>query len=173
MRPRYYGSAEQIKAKSFTIDGEAVVLGPDGLSRFEELRSRAAAGGSRPALMRCASGVPDHSASPRSDVGKSYRRSAASLCRLSIALALSPSLCSAAAQNRRQSHGPVMGVADIKPHRGAITADDHPVTVMLDFVTQSAPEGDFDALTGCAGITNRRKRLDFHCPEKIGPTRCP
>jgi ATP-dependent DNA ligase len=24
-------------AKSFTIDGEAVVLGPDGLSRFEEL----------------------------------------------------------------------------------------------------------------------------------------
>jgi len=32
-----------IKAKSFTIDGEAVVLGPDGLSRFEELRRRAAA----------------------------------------------------------------------------------------------------------------------------------
>jgi bifunctional non-homologous end joining protein LigD len=27
-------AAEQIKAKSFTIDGEAVVLGPDGLSRF-------------------------------------------------------------------------------------------------------------------------------------------
>jgi bifunctional non-homologous end joining protein LigD len=36
-------AAEQIKAKSFTIDGEAVVLGPDGLSRFEELRSREAA----------------------------------------------------------------------------------------------------------------------------------
>jgi hypothetical protein len=35
-------AAEQIKAKSFTIDGEAVVLGPDGLSRFEELRSREA-----------------------------------------------------------------------------------------------------------------------------------
>jgi hypothetical protein len=34
---------EQIKAKSFTIDGEAVVLGPDGLSRFEELPSREAA----------------------------------------------------------------------------------------------------------------------------------
>jgi bifunctional non-homologous end joining protein LigD len=32
--------AEQIKAKGFTIDGEAVVLGPDGLSRFEELLSR-------------------------------------------------------------------------------------------------------------------------------------
>jgi ATP-dependent DNA ligase len=30
-------AAEMIKAKSFTIDGEAVVLGPDGLSRFEEL----------------------------------------------------------------------------------------------------------------------------------------
>ena len=29
-------AAEQIKAKSFTIDGEAVVVGPDGLSRFEE-----------------------------------------------------------------------------------------------------------------------------------------
>jgi hypothetical protein len=28
------------KAKSFTIDGEAVVLGPDGLSRFEELSRR-------------------------------------------------------------------------------------------------------------------------------------
>jgi ATP-dependent DNA ligase len=30
-------AAERIKAKSFTIDGEAVVLGPNGLSRFEEL----------------------------------------------------------------------------------------------------------------------------------------
>jgi bifunctional non-homologous end joining protein LigD len=36
-------AAELIKAKSFTIDGEAVVLGPDGLSRFEELSSRNAA----------------------------------------------------------------------------------------------------------------------------------
>ena len=36
-------AAERIKAESFTIDGEAVVLGPDGLSRFEELRSREAA----------------------------------------------------------------------------------------------------------------------------------
>jgi ATP-dependent DNA ligase len=36
-------AAEQIKAKSFTIDGEAVVLGPDGLSRFEELSRREAA----------------------------------------------------------------------------------------------------------------------------------
>jgi bifunctional non-homologous end joining protein LigD len=35
--------AERIKAKSFTIDGEAVVLGPDGLSRFEELGRREAA----------------------------------------------------------------------------------------------------------------------------------
>jgi bifunctional non-homologous end joining protein LigD len=36
-------AAELIKANSFTIDGEAVVLGPDGLSRFEELSRRAAA----------------------------------------------------------------------------------------------------------------------------------
>jgi bifunctional non-homologous end joining protein LigD len=35
--------AGRIKAKSFTIDGEAVVLGPDGLSRFEELSRREAA----------------------------------------------------------------------------------------------------------------------------------
>ncbi len=33
-------AAAPIKAKSFTIDGEAVVLGPDGLSRFEELFRR-------------------------------------------------------------------------------------------------------------------------------------
>jgi bifunctional non-homologous end joining protein LigD len=31
------------QAKSFTIDGEAVVLGPDGLSLFDELRGREAA----------------------------------------------------------------------------------------------------------------------------------
>jgi ATP-dependent DNA ligase len=36
-------AAESIKAESFTIDGEAVVLGPDGLSRFEELSGREAA----------------------------------------------------------------------------------------------------------------------------------
>jgi bifunctional non-homologous end joining protein LigD len=36
-------AAEHINAKSFTIDGEAVVLGPDGLSRFEELCRREAA----------------------------------------------------------------------------------------------------------------------------------
>jgi ATP-dependent DNA ligase len=36
-------SRQRIKAKSFTIDGEAVVVGPDGLSRFEELRRREAA----------------------------------------------------------------------------------------------------------------------------------
>jgi hypothetical protein len=38
--PAIAAAAELIKAKSFTIDGEAVVLGPDGLSRFEELRRR-------------------------------------------------------------------------------------------------------------------------------------
>jgi bifunctional non-homologous end joining protein LigD len=33
-------AARRIKAQSFTIDGEAVVLGHDGLSRFEELSHR-------------------------------------------------------------------------------------------------------------------------------------
>jgi bifunctional non-homologous end joining protein LigD len=33
-------AAARIKAKSFTIDGKAVVLGPDGLSRFEKLSHR-------------------------------------------------------------------------------------------------------------------------------------
>ena len=41
--PPIAAAAERIKATSFTIDGEAVVLGPDGLSRFDELRRRAAA----------------------------------------------------------------------------------------------------------------------------------
>ena len=41
--PAIAATAQQIKAKSFTIDGEAVVLGPDGLSRFDELRRREAA----------------------------------------------------------------------------------------------------------------------------------
>jgi bifunctional non-homologous end joining protein LigD len=36
-------AARRIKAESFTIDGEAVVLGPDGLSLFDELRRREAA----------------------------------------------------------------------------------------------------------------------------------
>jgi hypothetical protein len=35
-------AAGRIKAKSFTIDGDAVVVGPGGLSRFEELRREAA-----------------------------------------------------------------------------------------------------------------------------------
>jgi bifunctional non-homologous end joining protein LigD len=33
-------AAQRIKAKSFTIEGEAVVVGPDGLSLFDELRRR-------------------------------------------------------------------------------------------------------------------------------------
>jgi len=36
-------TAERIKAKSFTIDGKAVVLRPDGLSQFEDLRRMDAA----------------------------------------------------------------------------------------------------------------------------------
>jgi bifunctional non-homologous end joining protein LigD len=42
-------AAESINADSFTIDGEVVVLGPDGLSRFEELSRREAA---RTAILR-------------------------------------------------------------------------------------------------------------------------
>jgi len=34
---------QRIKTESFTIGGEAVELGPDGLSCFEELRRREAA----------------------------------------------------------------------------------------------------------------------------------
>jgi bifunctional non-homologous end joining protein LigD len=41
--PAIAAAAERIKAKRFTIDGEAVVPGPDGLSRFDELGRRAAA----------------------------------------------------------------------------------------------------------------------------------
>src|SRR5262245_32879241 len=41
--PAIAAAAARIKAKSFTIDGEAVVLGSDGLSRFDELRRRSAA----------------------------------------------------------------------------------------------------------------------------------
>ncbi len=41
--PAIASATERIKAKSFTIDGEAVVLGPDGLSRFDDLRRREAA----------------------------------------------------------------------------------------------------------------------------------
>jgi bifunctional non-homologous end joining protein LigD len=36
-------ATQRIKATSFTIDGDAVALGPDGLSRFEELSRRDAA----------------------------------------------------------------------------------------------------------------------------------
>jgi bifunctional non-homologous end joining protein LigD len=41
--PAIAAAAERTKATSSTIDGEAVVLGPDGLSRFDELRRRTAA----------------------------------------------------------------------------------------------------------------------------------
>jgi bifunctional non-homologous end joining protein LigD len=41
--PAIAAAAQRIQAKSFTIDGEAVVLGPDCLSRFDELRRREAA----------------------------------------------------------------------------------------------------------------------------------
>jgi bifunctional non-homologous end joining protein LigD len=41
--PAISEAAEGLKASTFTIDGEAVVVGPDGLSRFDELRRRASA----------------------------------------------------------------------------------------------------------------------------------
>src|SRR5712664_860201 len=41
--PAIAAAAGRINAKSFTIDGEAVVVGPDGLSRFDELRRQEAA----------------------------------------------------------------------------------------------------------------------------------
>ena len=41
--PAIAAAAARIKAKSFTIDGEAVALGADGLSRFDDLRRREAA----------------------------------------------------------------------------------------------------------------------------------
>jgi ATP-dependent DNA ligase len=43
MRAAIAAAAERIKATSFTIEGEAVVIGSDGLSRFEELSRREAA----------------------------------------------------------------------------------------------------------------------------------
>jgi bifunctional non-homologous end joining protein LigD len=43
IRPWTSESLWRIKAKRFTIDGETVVLGPDGLSLFDELRRREAA----------------------------------------------------------------------------------------------------------------------------------
>jgi len=36
--PTIASAAARIKGKSFTLDGEAVVIGADGLSRFDELR---------------------------------------------------------------------------------------------------------------------------------------
>ena len=46
--PLITSAAVHIEAQSFTIDGEAVVLGPDGLSQFNELRS---ASGTRRAIL--------------------------------------------------------------------------------------------------------------------------
>src|ERR1700675_4492978 len=41
--PTIVAGAARLKADSFTIDGEAVVIGADGLSRFDELRRAAGA----------------------------------------------------------------------------------------------------------------------------------
>jgi bifunctional non-homologous end joining protein LigD len=42
--PAISAAAADLAASSFRIDGEAVVIGPDGLSQFDELRRRASAG---------------------------------------------------------------------------------------------------------------------------------
>jgi bifunctional non-homologous end joining protein LigD len=41
--PAIATAAAALKVHGFTMDGEAVVVGPDGLSRFDELRRRASA----------------------------------------------------------------------------------------------------------------------------------
>jgi bifunctional non-homologous end joining protein LigD len=42
--PAITAAAAKLPAATFTIDGEAVVPGPDGPARFDELRQRASAG---------------------------------------------------------------------------------------------------------------------------------
>jgi hypothetical protein len=64
-------------------------------------------------------------------------------------------------RNNRQSRRPVIGVAIVEPHSGALPANDHPVTVMLEFVNPIAPEGGFEALTGWAGTNQAGRRLIF------------
>jgi bifunctional non-homologous end joining protein LigD len=54
--PAIAAGAARLKAKSFTIDGEAVVIGADGLSRFDELRRAA---GARTAFL-CAFDLLEH-----------------------------------------------------------------------------------------------------------------
>jgi len=41
--PSISAAAAKLPGRSFTIDGEAVVIGPDGLSRFDDLRRRESA----------------------------------------------------------------------------------------------------------------------------------
>jgi ATP-dependent DNA ligase len=47
-----------LKAESFTIDGEAVVIGPNGLTDFEALRRRGAGEVAMALRARSASGRP-------------------------------------------------------------------------------------------------------------------
>jgi bifunctional non-homologous end joining protein LigD len=68
-------AAERIKAKSFTIDGEAVVLGSDGLSRCEELCRPEAARGA----ILCAFDLIEHDEDLR---GRSFLDHKAALGRL-------------------------------------------------------------------------------------------
>ena len=54
--------------------------------------------------------------------------------RLASMVKLLALICSATAAIRRQSHGPVVCVAAVDSHCGAVPADHHPVPVVLDFV---------------------------------------
>jgi hypothetical protein len=54
---------------------------------------------------------------------------------------------------------PVIGVAVVEPHRGAVPANDQPISVMLDFVNPiAAPEGGFNARHRLDGMTKPARR---------------
>jgi hypothetical protein len=72
-------------------------------------------------------------------------------------------------RNRGPSHRPVIRVAAVKPDRGTISADDHPIAVMFDFVNPVGADRrllSFNRLSG--DDESGRERIDFHCREKIG-----
>jgi hypothetical protein len=46
-------------------------------------------------------------------------------------------------RDRRQSHGPVVGVAGVEPHFAAVPAHDNSVAVMFDFVNPVSADRRF------------------------------
>jgi hypothetical protein len=69
-------------------------------------------------------------------------------------------------RNRTQSRGPIICTAAVDPHRGAVTADDHPVAVMLDFMDP--------ARTGWVGMMNPVGRRSILMTSRMGqPLRLP